>query len=100
MAIAEKLQQKLNKKSQEQGDEKNRGAEIDSAEWLLLFLGAGYIDILFILLAIIAFIPFVGFVAYAILDPILNLTATAIFWFYLQYKQTDLTFSSGSVYLF
>jgi len=59
---------------------------IDSMEWLLLFMGAGYIDILFILLAIIALIPFVGFVAYAILDPVLNLTATGIFWFYLISK--------------
>ena len=55
-------------------------------EWLLLFMAADYIDILFILLAIIAFIPFVGFVAYAVLDPVLNLIATGIFWFYLQQK--------------
>lgn len=91
MAIAEKLEQKrgalqekLNKKSQKA--EKGKGAEIDSAEWLLLFLAAGYIDILFIILTIIGLIPFVGQVAYAILDPTLNIIAAAIFWVYLQYK--------------
>ena len=91
MAIAEKLQQKsdalkekLAKKSQEA--ENAEGVRIDSSEWLLLFLAAGYIDVLFILLAIIGFVPFIGFVAYAVLDPILNLMATGIFWFYLQQK--------------
>ncbi len=104
MALAEKLEQKrgalqekLSKKSQEA--EKGKGAEIDWAEWLLLFLAAGYIDILFILLTIIGFIPVVGQVAYAILDPTLNIIATAIFWFYLQYKGLGgywwLAFSGG-----
>ena len=55
-------------------------------EWLLLFLAAGYIDILFIFLAIIGLIPVVGQVIYAIADPIMNIIATGIFWFYLQYK--------------
>ena len=91
MALAEKLEKKLEKKKEKlakksQEAEKGKGAEIDWAEWLLLFLGAGYIDILFILLTIIGFIPYVGQVAYAILDPTLNIIATAIFWFYLQYK--------------
>lgn len=91
MAIAEKLakketalKEKLTKKSQEA--EKGGGVEIDSGEWLLLFLGAGYIDLLFIILTIIGLIPFVGQSIYAIVDPILNLLATGIFWFYLQYK--------------
>lgn len=91
MAIAEKLEQKkgalqekLNEKSQK--TEKNRGAEIDWAEWLLLFLAAGYIDILFIILTIIGLIPVVGQVIYAIADPVMNIIATGIFWFYLQYK--------------
>ncbi|MBI4919812.1 hypothetical protein HY838_00720 [Candidatus Azambacteria bacterium] len=91
MALAENLQQKrgafkekISAKSQE--SETESGAEIDFAEWLLLFLGAGYIDILFILLTIIALIPIVGLVIYAVAEPILDLAATAIFWFYLQHK--------------
>lgn len=85
MAIVEKLQQKLVKRSQET-ENSAPGASIDSMEWLLLFMAAGYIDILFILLAIVAFIPFLGQIAYMILDPILNLMATGIFWLYLQNK--------------
>ncbi|MCX6813752.1 MAG: hypothetical protein NT078_00790, partial [Candidatus Azambacteria bacterium] len=91
MAIVEKLEQKrgalkekLSEKSQKA--EKGKGAEIDSAEWLLLFLGAGYIDILFIILTIIGLIPFVGQAIYAITDPVMNIIATGIFWFYLQHK--------------
>lgn len=91
MVIAEKLQQKL-ERTREKLAEKSKSAEnkgsaqIDSMEWLLLFLGAGYIDILFIILAIIGAIPKVGQVIYVIADPVLNLIATGIFWFYLQYK--------------
>ena len=91
MAIAEKLEQKrgalqekLSKKSQEA--EKDKGVEIDSAEWLLLFLAAGYIDILFIILTIVGLIPFVGQVIYVITNPVMNLIATGIFWLYLQHK--------------
>lgn len=91
MALAENLQQKrsalkekISAKSQE--SETENGAEIDFAGWLLLFLGAGYIDILFILLTIVALIPIVGLAIYAIAEPILDLAATAIFWFYLQHK--------------
>ena len=91
MVIAEKLQQKrealrekLNEKSQE--TEENNGVEIDSMEWLLLFLGAGYINILFILLTIVGLIPFVGQVIYVIVNPVMNIIATGIFWFYLQQK--------------
>ncbi len=91
MAIAEQLEQKrgalkekLSEKSQKA--EKGKGVEIDSAEWLLLFLGAGYIDILFIILAIIGLIPIVGQAIYAVADPAMNIIATGIFWFYLQYK--------------
>ncbi|MBU2082384.1 hypothetical protein KKH14_03115 [Patescibacteria group bacterium] len=60
--------------------------KIDSMEWLLLFLAAGYIDILFIFLAIIGLIPVVGQVIYVIVDPVMNIIAMGIFWFYLQYK--------------
>ena len=91
MSLAEKLQQKkgalkekLSEKSQKA--ENGKGVEIDGAEWLLLFLGAGYIDILFILLTIIGLIPIVGQVIYVIADPVINIIATGIFWFYLQYK--------------
>lgn len=91
ITLAEKLEQKrgalkekLSKKSQEA--EKGKGVEIDSGEWLLLFLGAGYIDILFIILTIIGLIPIVGQVIYAIADPVMNIIAMGIFWFYLQYK--------------
>ena len=91
MAIAEKLQQKLEKTRETLAEksktaEKSGAAQIDSGEWLLLFLAAGYIDILFILLTIIGLIPFVGQVAYVILDPTINLIAMTIFWFYLQHK--------------
>lgn len=91
MPLAEKLKQKLEKKREElteksKSAENKRGAEIDSGEWLLLFLGAGYIDLLFIILTIVGLIPFVGQAIYAIADPTLNLLATGIFWFYLQYK--------------
>ena len=102
--LAQRLEKKKEKKKEElakksQKAKKGKGVEIDSAEWLLLFLGAGYIDILFILLTIIGLIPLVGQVAYAILDPTLNIIATAIFWFYLQYKGLGgywwLAFSGG-----
>ncbi|MEK7198206.1 MAG: hypothetical protein AAB648_01950 [Patescibacteria group bacterium] len=91
MAIAGKLEQKL-EKTRDRLSEKSKSAEnksaaqIDSMEWLLLFLGAGFIDILFIILTIIGLIPAVGQAIYAIGDPVLNLIATGIFWFYLQYK--------------
>lgn len=91
MAIADKLQQKLEKTreklAEKSKDTENKSmAQIDSMEWLLLFLGAGYIDLLFIILTIIGLIPIVGQVIYVIADPALNLIATGIFWFYLQYK--------------
>lgn len=92
ITLAEKLEQKrgalkekLSKKSQEA--EKGKGVEIDSAEWLLLFLGAGYIDILFIILTIIGLIPFVGQIIYVIANPVMNMVAMGIFWFYLQHKE-------------
>ena len=91
MAITEKLakretalKEKLAKKSQKA--EKGKDIEIDSSEWLLLFLGAGYIDLLFIILTIIGLIPIVGQVIYAIADPVMNIIATGMFWFYLQHK--------------
>jgi len=37
-------------------------------------------------LAIIGLIPVVGQVIYVIADPVMNIIATGIFWFYLQYK--------------
>ena len=91
MAITEKLakketslKEKLTKKSQEA--EGGGAAEINSMEWLTLFLGAGYINLLFIILTIIGLIPIVGQAIYAITDPIMNIIATGIFWFYLQHK--------------
>jgi len=91
MAIAEKLSQKLDKTKQKltkksQVSEKNGVSEIDSGEWLLLFLGAAFIDILFVILTVIGLIPFIGQAIYVIADPALNLIATGIFWFYLQHK--------------
>ena len=91
MPLVEKLQKNLDKKREELS-KKSKSAvneersEIESGEWLLLFLGAGYIDFLFIILTIIGLIPFVGHAIYAIADPILNLIATGIFWLYLQHK--------------
>lgn len=89
MAIAEKLNKrlegtktKMTEKSQKA--EKGKGVEIDLSEWLLLFLGAGFIDILFILLAIIGLIPVLGQIIYVVADPIMNIMATGIFWLYLQ----------------
>jgi len=91
MAIAEKLKQKsgalkekLSKKSQEA--EKDTGAKIDWAEWLLLFLAAGYVGILSIILTVVGLIPYVGQSIYVIANAALDLLATGIFWFYLQYK--------------
>ncbi len=91
MALSEKLakkeaafKEKITKKSQEA--EGGEAAEIDSMEWLILFMGAGYIDILFIILTVIGLIPAIGQVIYVILDPILNMGAMGIFWFYLQHK--------------
>ena len=101
MAIAEKLspygrspaggQQRLEKKrdalaEKSKSAENKEGAQIDSGEWLLLFLGAGYIDILFVILTVIGLIPVIGQIIYVIADPALNLMATGIFWFYLQCK--------------
>lgn len=91
MAITEKLQQKLGKTREKlteksKAAEKNEASQVDSGEWLLLFLGAAYIDILFIILTIIGLIPTIGQIIYAIVDPTLNLITTGIFWFYLQYK--------------
>ena len=91
MAIAEKLQQKLDKKKEALAEksknaEAKEPAQIDSMEWLTLFLGAGYIDLLFVILTIVGLIPVVGQAIYAIADPVLNLIATGIFWFYLQHK--------------
>ncbi|MDO8443732.1 MAG: hypothetical protein Q7S78_01995 [Candidatus Azambacteria bacterium] len=84
MPIAETFKNKITEKSKK--TENAEGASIDSMEWLILFLAAGYIDVLFILITIIGFIPFVGQVTYVILNPILNMIATGIFWFYLQNK--------------
>ncbi|MBI2635081.1 MAG: hypothetical protein HYW79_00875 [Parcubacteria group bacterium] len=91
MALAEKLEkreaslkEKLTKKSQEA--ERSKTVKIDSMEWLILFMGAGYIDLLFVILTVIGLIPVVGQVIYAIADPAMNIIATGIFWFYLQYK--------------
>ena len=91
MAITEKLQQKLEKKKEalvekSKAAEKSGATQVDSGEWLLLFLASGFIDIIFILLIVVGLIPVVGQVIYAIVDPALNLLLTFIFWFYLQYK--------------
>lgn len=106
MAIAEKLQQRL-EKTKEKLAEKSKSAEnksaakIDSSEWLLLFLGAGYIGILSILLTIVGLIPFVGQTIYVIANVSLDIITTGIFWFYLQYKGLGgywwLTFGGGLV---
>lgn len=91
MAIAEKLakketalKEKLTKKSQEA--EKKESTQIDSSEWLLLFLASIFIDVIFILLTVVGLIPIVGQAIYAVFDPALNLLFTLIFFFYLQYK--------------
>lgn len=91
MAIAEKLQQKLDKKKEtltekSKADNKSGAAQINSGEWLLLFLAAAYIDIIFILLTIVGLIPIFGQAIYAITDPVINLLLTGIFWLYIQYK--------------
>ncbi|MDO8676283.1 MAG: hypothetical protein Q7K16_01380 [Candidatus Azambacteria bacterium] len=109
MAIAEKLskketalKEKLTKKSQEA--EGGGSAEIDSMEWLILFLGAGYIDLLFVILTVVGLVPIVGQVIYAIADPVMNIIATGIFWLYLQHKGLGgywwLAFGGGVANLF
>lgn len=92
MAIAEKLQQKLEKKKEALAEksksaEKGGEAQIDSGEWLLLFLASGFIDIIFIILTIIGLIPLVGQVIFAVVDPVLNLLFTYLFFFYLISKR-------------
>lgn len=89
--LQQKLEKKLEKKKKElteksQKAEKDKGAKIDWVEWSLLFLAAGYIDILFIILTIVGLIPIIGQAIYVIADPALNLMAMGIFWLYLQYK--------------
>lgn len=91
MPIGEKLQQKLDKKREtlvekSKTAERKGTAEIDSGEWLLLFLASGFIDIIFILLTVIGLIPIIGQIIYAIVDPALNLLLMFIFWIYIQYK--------------
>jgi len=78
------LKEKLNKKSQEA--EKSEGTKIDWTEWLLLFLAAGYIGILSIILTIIGLIPDVGQTVYVIANALFDIITTGIFWFYLQHK--------------
>lgn len=91
MAIAEELQQKLEKKRAALAEkskmaERSKTAQIDFEEWLLLFYASGFIDVIFIILTIVGLIPFVGQAIYAIANPALNLLFSLIFWFYLQYK--------------
>jgi len=58
MAITEKLNKKIegmNAKMAEkaEGDEGGKESEIDSGEWLLLFLASLFVDIIFVLFVII-----------------------------------------------
>ncbi len=76
MAIAEELKTKENK----------TGGALDFGDWLLLFLGSVFVDIIFVLIAVIGLIPLVGQVFYAFLDPILNASAAFGLWIYLQFK--------------
>ena len=88
MAIADKLQQKLEKKREALAEKskaalKGEAAKIDSGEWLLLFLASIYIDIIFVILTVVGMIPFVGQVIYAIAVPALNLLSVHIILIYL-----------------
>lgn len=103
MALGEKLQQKLETKKESLAEKsrglEKKGSEIDSGEWLLLFLASGFIDIIFVILTIIGLIPVIGQAIYVIANPALNFLFTLIFWFYLQYKGLGgywwLTFGGG-----
>jgi len=69
-----------------EGDEGGKESEIDSGEWLLLFLASLFVDIIFVLFVIIGVLPFIGQVFYALAEPIFNLFVMSVFWFYLQHK--------------
>ena len=66
--------------------EKGKETQIDSNEWLLLFLAAGYIQLLLIAVNIIGLIPFVGQAAYPFLAAAINIPVTGIFFLYLTQK--------------
>src|SRR3989304_2772332 len=91
MALAEKLQQKLEKqraKFAEKSAAAKSGAEkeIDSTEWILLFLAAGYIEFLFFAITLFGAIPIIGQAGYPILDISLNILVTGGFFLYLMSK--------------
>lgn len=94
---SEALKTKMAEKSHEA--EKGKGAEIDSMEWLLLFLAAGFIGVLSLILTVIGLIPVVGQIIYVIVNVPFDIIATGIFWLYLQYKGLGgywwLTFGGG-----
>jgi Fe2+ transport system protein B len=93
MPLAEKLQQKsegMKAKMAEKAEKAEKGKETETEteiEWLLLFLGAGYVNLLCLILTVIGLIPAVGQAIYVVLDPTLDIVATGIFWFYLQSKE-------------
>ncbi len=93
MAITEKIQKKLEgmkekmaEKSAAASAENSGGAEIDTGEWILLFLAAGFVEIIVILFTIIGIIPIVGQVAYPFLVGTLNAIVSGIFFLYLRSK--------------
>ena len=91
MAIAEKLNKKLEglkgkitKKSEKA--KKGKETAIDSNEWLLLFLAAGYVQLILIAINVIGLIPFVGQAAYPVLVAAVNIPVTGAFFLYLTLK--------------
>lgn len=91
MAIAEKLQKKLEGMKEKMAEKSQKteegiGTKIDSGEWLLLLLISLFVDVLFIILIIVGAFPIVGQIVYAFAEPALNLIIMGIFWWYLQHK--------------
>ena len=91
MAIAEKINQKLEVMKAKMAEKaenapKTGGAEIDSGEWMLLFLAAGFVEILVVLITVFGLIPVIGQVGYPILIGTLNIIVSGAFFLYLMDK--------------
>lgn len=95
MAIAEKLtkklgavEEKLKEKAQKMAESAPKGEEkkIDSSEWTWLFLAAGFVEIIIIIITVIGIIPAVGQVAYPILMGCLNIIVSGSFFLFLYQK--------------
>ncbi len=90
MVITEKLQQKTDKMKAKMAEKaekaEQREANIDFGEWLILFMAAGFTEIILIVFIIIGLFPVLGQIAYPILVGILNAAVSGLFFLYLMQK--------------